>query len=202
MAATIALNGTNFSKIFAAPPESTEEKAQEFFFRAELGEALQKIWNSIKRLRLEVVLKLLMAVALIVTFIVLAQQISLGGFLALAGTLAGLLFAAITQPLVWILYILLYFVKRSDFAGCILLAVGLAWLGGFSPFIALIVSPLLVFGYRMLGGSKVAQTSVAEASAFVANTVEKAKLGAAFRQAADAAAGVIGKVRLAVPRWR
>lgn len=143
-------------------PEKIEGKALEFFRRAELSDVLISIWEFIKRQRFSTALKVIKAFAMITAAILLSQSISIAGIFALLGSIGGLLIAAITSVHVWFVYIPLYFVKPSDFASSALLALGLTWLAGVSPFIALVFSPLILLGLRMVEQSSLAQKPVGE----------------------------------------
>ena len=194
MTAVIALNSTNNIGESASRPESIEEKALDFFLRAELSQTLQNIWNSIKRLPFSTVLKLLKAAALVTAVILLTQSISLTGFLALAGTIAGLLFAAISNVLVWLIYIPLYAVRTSDFAFSLLVALGLAWLTGVSPLVALVISPLFLFGFRLLERSELAKRNVFEIFKAVGDKLEPVNVGSGIRKAAANLAGFASSI--------
>ena len=168
-----------------------ERKALDFFARAELSDTLQGIWESIKHLPISTVLKLLKSAALVAAVVLLTQGISMTGLLALAGAIAGLLFAAIANVLVWLIYIPLYFVRTPDFTASIVLAIGLAWLGGISPFFALVFSPLVLLGYRLLEHSQWAQQSVSTIAASIEGIVERADLGTGIRKTAANITGFI-----------
>lgn len=178
-------------------PANTEAKALDFFRRAELSDALQSIWEFIKRQRFSTVLKLTKAVALVTAVILLSQTITFAGLLSLVGSIAGLLIAAITHVHAWFIYIPLYFVEPSGFASSVLLAVGLAWLGGISPFIALMFSPFVLFGSRLAERAELANARVSEVPNAIGKAVERTDLGAAFQQAAGNVVSFIGSV---IPR--
>ena len=187
-------NVKNDSRESAIRSVSIEHKAMDFFWRAKLSESLQKIWESIRRQRFSTVLKLIKAVAIITAVVLFSQSISVTGLLALVGTIAGLLFATITNALVWLIYIPLYFVTTADFASSILLAIGLAWLAGISPFVALVFSPLVLFGFRLVEGAELAQTRVSDLVDAIGKAVEKVHLGEAIQQAAGNITEFIGGV--------
>ena len=191
MTAVIALNEMNGPKDSAISPANTQEKALAFFLRAELSDTLHAIWDSIKCLPMSTVLKLLKAVALVSAVILLSHSMSITGFLALAGTIAGLLFAAISNVLVWLIYVPMYFVKTPDFFLSIVLAIGMAWLGGISPFFALVFSPLILSGSRLLEHSQWAQYSVSTAAQSITRIIERADLGTGIRKAAADISGFI-----------
>ena len=193
-------NGRNDSLDSASRPESIEKKAADFFWRAELSQSLHKIWECIKHQRISMVLKLIKAVAMITAVVLLGQSISVTGLLALAGTVAGLLFAAITNALVWLIYIPLYFVTTSDFASSLLVAIGLAWLAGISPFVALVFSPLVLFGFRLVERAEFAQTRLSELVDTFGKATETAHLGDAIQQAAGNITEFIGVVFSQRPR--
>ncbi len=106
-----------------------------------LSETLARIWETIKRQRVGTMLKLAKAAAWVAGVILLSHSISFSGLLALPFAIGGLLIAAISNVFVWLLYVPLYFVKPSDFASSALLALGLTWLAGVSPFIVLVFQP-------------------------------------------------------------
>ena len=194
-----ALEKNDDSKILAVTaslPKKSEAKALEFFRRAELSDALQSIWEFIKRQRFRTVLKLTKAVALITVAILLSQSISFAGLLSLVGSIAGLLFAAITNVHAWFIYIPLYFAQPSDFASSVLLALGLAWLGGISPFVALLFSPFVLFGSRLAEGAASANTRVSEVPNAIAKAVEQTDIGVTFQRTLGNVASFFG----AMPR--
>lgn len=193
-------NGANQSPETFRRPVTIEKKAMDFFWRAELSESLQKIWESIRHQRISTVLKPIKAVAMITAVVLLGQSISVTGLLALAGTVAGLLFAAITNALVWLIYIPLYFVTTSDFASSLLVAIGLAWLAGISPFVALVFSPLVLFGFRLVERAEFAQTRLSELVDTFGKATETAHLGDAIQQAAGNITEFIGGVFSQRPR--
>lgn len=166
-----------------------DESALAFFMRAELSDTLQGIWDSVKRLPFSTLLRLLKAVALVSAAVLLTQSISLTGFLALAGTIAGLLLATISNVLVWLIYIPMYAVRTSDFAFSILLALGLAWLAGVTPLVALVFSPMVLFGFRLLERSDLAKQNVSEIVTAIGDKVEPVNLGAGLRRIAAGLAG-------------
>lgn len=180
------VDGISTFRDSANPPANPYEKALAFFTRAELSDTLQGIWDTIKRLPLSTVLKLLKAAALVTAVILLTQSISLPGFLALAGAIAGLLFAAISNVLVWLIYAPLYAVRTSDFAFSILLALGLAWLGG--------VSPLILFGFRLAERSELANQNVSDIVNAVRDKLEPVNLGAGLQKAAASLAGFASSI--------
>lgn len=188
----ISLAGNNIFADSQVRGLESERRALEFFARAELSNVLQSIWDSIKYLPMTTVLKLLKAVALVAAVILLTQSISVTGVLALAAAIAGLVFAAISNALVWIIYIPLFFVRTPEFTMSIVLAIGLAWLGGVSPFFALVFSPLILFGSRLLEHSQWAQQSVSTIAQSVASDFERADLGTAIRKASADITGFIG----------
>ncbi len=173
---------------------SPDEKALAFFTRAELSDTLQSIWDTIKRLPLSTVLKLLKAAALVTAVILLTQSITLPGLLALAGAIAGILFAAITNVLVWLIYIPLYAVRTSDFAFSILIALGLAWLGGVSPLVALVFSPLMLFGFRLAERSEFENQNVSDIVSAVRDKLEPVNLSAGLQKAAASLAGFASSI--------
>ncbi len=162
---------------------TTLEKAQDFFFRAELSDRLQQIWDSIKHLPLDKALKIVKTVAIIVGVVLLSQNISITGILALAGSIAGLLFAAITNVLVWCIYIPLYAFRSSYFAHSVILALGLAWIG-VSPIVALVFSPMLLIGIRFLEQSDLAKKKL---------DVVFSPVGEGIRKLAGYVAGFVGE---------
>ncbi|MCY3979830.1 MAG: hypothetical protein OXG23_17155 [Chloroflexi bacterium] len=139
-------------------------------------------------------LKLMKAVALITAVILFSQSISIAGFLTFVGSIAGLLFAAITNALVWLIYIPLYFVAPSDFGSSVLFAIGLVWLGGIGPFVALVFSPVLLFGFRLLEQAEVAQAYVSELPGALGKAFDSVNLGATFLQGAGNAASAVSKI--------
>lgn len=187
-------NDWNGSGESARPPQIVEQQALDFFWRAELSAALETIWTLIKRQRFSTLLKLIKAVALITAVILFSQSVSFAGIFALVGALAGLLFAAITNALAWLMYIPLYFVAPSDFASSALLAIGLAWLVGISPFVALIIRPIMLFGFRLAEHVDMAHARISEAPQAVGTIVKEVNLGAAFQQAAGNFARFVGSV--------
>ena len=196
MAAVIALNGRNYIGKSASRPETIEEKALDFFRRAELSEVLERIWEFIKRQRFSTVLKLIKAVAMITAAVLLSQSISIVGILALVGSIGGLLFAAITNVYAWLIYIPLYFVRPSDFPSSVFIAFGLAWLLGVSPFVALVLSPLFIFGFRLLEHSELAQKHVSEILSAIGDKVEQTNLRAGIQ---DKVRIITGFIRNIVP---
>ena len=188
------VDGISTFRDSANPPANPYEKALAFFTRAELSDTLQGIWDTIKRLPLSTVLKLLKAAALVTAVILLTQSISLPGFLALAGAIAGLLFAAISNVLVWLIYAPLYAVRTSDFAFSILLALGLAWLGGVSPLLALVISPLILFGFRLAERSELANQNVSDIVSAVRDKLEPVNLSAGLQKAAASLAGFASSI--------
>lgn len=199
MSVAITLNGRNYLGVPTSRAATAEEKALDFFLRAELGEALEMIWDVIKHLPFSTMLKLTKVAALIVAVILLTHSISLTGLLALGGAIAGLLIAAITNILVWLIYIPLYIVRTPDFASSVILAFGLAWLVGVSPFVALMLSPFLIFGFRLLEHSQLAQKQVSEILSDIGDIVEKLNLKASILDKTRIVAGFISNV---VPRNR
>lgn len=191
---THLLNSTYLTGESTATVSETETKALEFFWRAELSDTLQAIWESAKRLPLSSVLKLVKAVAIITAVILLSQGLSLSGILALAASLAGLLFAAISNALVWLIYIPLYFVKTPEFIFSIILAVGLAWLTGVSPFMALTFSPLIILGFRRLERSEAAQMPASDVFDSIGQPLQTADIPAAIHQAKKHVAKFIGNI--------
>ena len=185
------MNGGNCFEDSAIRPKNTQERALEFFLRAELSDTLHAVWDSIKCLPMSTILQLLKAVALLSAVILLTQSISLTGLLALAGAIAGLIFAAISNVLLWLIYIPMYFVRTPDFIMSLVLAIGLAWLGSISPFFALAFSPLILFGVRQLEHSQWAQQSVSTVSQSIVGVFERADLGTGIRKAAADIKGVI-----------
>ena len=117
---------------------------------------------------------------------------SLTGLLTLAGAIAGLLLAAVSNVLVWLIYIPMYFLRTPDFIASIVLAIGLAWLGGVSPFFALVFSPLIVFGTRLLEHSQWAKQSVSTIAHSIVGVIERADAGTGIRKAAADITGFIG----------
>ncbi len=188
------VDGISTFRDSANPPANPYEKALAFFTRAELSDTLQGIWDTIKRLPLSTVLKLLKAAALVTAVILLTQSISLPGFLALADAIAGLLFAAISNVLVWLIYTPLYAVRTSDFAFSILLALGLAWLGGVSPLLALVFSPLMLFGFRLAERSELANQNVSDIVSAVRDKLEPVNLSAGLQKAAASLAGFASSI--------
>ena len=189
MSAVITLNSRNYFQESASRSQTVEEKAWEFFTRAELTDRLQGIWNSIKYMPFDTVLRLLKAVALVTVVILLAQSISLAGILALAGTIGGLLFAAISNVLVWLIYIPMYAVRTSDFAYSLLVALGLAWLAGVTPLVALIFSPLMLFGFRQLERSELTKLNVSGVFTAIGGMLDRVNVGAGIQKAASSVAG-------------
>lgn len=187
-------NGANLALESARRSDSLEQTALGFFQRAELSDALARIWECIKRQRVGTMLRIIKAVAIIAAVILFSQSISFTGLLALAGSIIGLLFTAITSAFIWFIYIPLYFIATPNFASSILLAIGLAWLGGVSPFIALVFSPLVLFGFRLLDSAEMAQSRIAEIPNAIGKTLEKANLGAVFQQAAGNVASFVGVI--------
>ncbi len=177
----------------ATRTENLEEKALDFFRRAELSVALENIWATVKRQRFGTMIRLVKAVAAITAVVLLSQSLSFAGLLALAGTIAGLLFTAITNTVVWLLYIPMYFYNVSDFSTSIMLAIGLAWLAGVSPFVALIISPFVLVGSRLFGRTPVAQARVAALPEAIGTALDGVNLGATLQQAAGNAASAVGR---------
>lgn len=155
MAKLYYLDGKTYSLDSTGGPKEIDVKVA-------VSVSLTKIWDMIKRQRVDTMLKLAKAAALVAGVILLSHGISFSGLLALPFAIGGLLFAAISNVLVWLLYIPLYFVKPSDFASSALLALGLTWLAGVSPFIALVFSPMILFGLRLAEQSSLAQKPVGE----------------------------------------
>lgn len=186
--------GWRYSDDTAIRQWKSEESASAFFQRADLSDTLQGIWDSVKHLPISTVLKLLKSAALVAAAVLLVHGISITGLLALAGAIAGLLLAAISNVLSWLIYIPMYAVSTSDFALCIVLSIGLTWLGGVSPFFALVFSPLILFGSRMLEHSQWAQQSVSTISHSIADIIERADLGTGIRKAAADITGFIGSL--------
>lgn len=167
------LDGKTYLLESTGGPLEINAKAAEFFWRAELSETLTKIWETIKRQRVGTMLKLAKAAALVAGVILLSHSISFSGLLALPFAIGGLLIAAISNVLVWLLYVPLYFVKPSDFASSALLALGLTWLTGISPLIALVFSPMILFGLRLVEQSPLVQKPVGELIEDIAHFVEQ-----------------------------
>ena len=188
-------NGGRYADDSATRLPTSEASALAFFQHAALSDTLQGIWNSIKHLPMSTILKLLKMVALVSAAILLTHSITFTGLLALAGAIAGLLWAAISNILVWLIYIPMYAVKTSDFALSIVLAIGLAWLGGVSPFFALLFSPLILFGSRLVEHSQWAQQSVSTLSQSITGIIERADFGTAIRKTAANITGFIGYYR-------
>jgi hypothetical protein len=172
----------------------SDESVLAFFMRAELSDALQGIWDSVKRLPFSTLLRLLKAVALVSATVLLTQSISLTGFLALAGTIAGLLLAAISNVLVWLIYIPMYAVRTSDFAFSILLALGLAWLAGVTPLVALVFSPMVLFGFRLLERSDLAKQNVSEIVTAVGGILHRVNVSAGIQQVAASVSGLASSI--------
>ncbi len=189
-----AINDWNDSEKPASPPKIIEQQALDFFWRAELSATLESIWTIIKRQRISALLKLMKAVALITAVILFSQSISIAGLLTFVGSIAGLLFAAITNALVWFIYVPLYFVAPSDFGSSVLFAIGLVWLGGIGPFVALVFSPVLLFGFRLLEQAEVAQAHVSELPGALGKAFDSVNLGATFLQGAGNAASAVSKI--------
>ena len=194
MSVAIMLNGRNYLEQSTSRTGNAEEKALDFFLRAELGEALEMIWDVLKHLPFSTMLKLTKCAALIVAVILLTHSISLTGLLALGGAIAGLLIAAITNILVWLIYIPLYIARTPDFASSVILAFGLAWLVGVSPFVALMLSPLLIFGFRLLEHSQLAQKQISEILSDIGDIAEKSNLKATIQDKARIVADFISNV--------
>ena len=186
-----------------APALVSNDAALAFFSRAELSETLQKIWGAIKGLPVGTVLKVVKAVGLVAAVAMLSQNITLTGIIALAGAIGGVLFAAITNLLAWLVYVPLYIVNTPDFATSLLLAVGLAWLGGVAPYFALMFSPMIMFGSRLLARTDAAEMTVSELARAPANLAERLDIGAAIQQASNAATGLVScvlpRLKLALP---
>ncbi len=157
-----------------------------------LSETLARIWETIKRQNFASAMRIVKVVALLAGVILLSHNLSVAGILTLMGAIAGLLFAAITNVLVWLLYIPMYFLKSSDFFASVMLALGLAWFVGISSFAALVLSPLVIVGFRMLSRSEIAQMQIGEIPGYIAERVEKTNIGAGIQQAADTIASFIG----------
>lgn len=189
-----AINDGNVAGQPTSPPKIIEQQALDFFWRAELSATLESIWAIIKRQRISALLKLIKAVAFVTAAILFSQSISIAGLIALVGSIAGLLFAAITNALVWLIYIPLYFATTSDFASSVLLAIGLVWLGGIGPFVALVISPVLLFGFRLLEHAEVAQAHVSELPGALGKALDSVNLGATFLQGAGNAASAVSKI--------
>lgn len=177
-------------------PATTEAIALDFFRRSELSDALMSIWEFIKRQRFSTALKMTKAVAIITAAVLLSYSISIAGILSLVGSIGGLLIAAITNVHVWFIYIPLYFVEPAGFASSVLLALGLAWLGGISPFVALLFSPFILFGFRVAESAASANTRVSEVPNAIAKAVEQTDLGATFQRTVGNVASFLG----AMPR--
>lgn len=182
--------------VSAGRPANTEAKALDFFRRADLSDALMSIWEFIKRQRFSTALKMTKAVAMIAAAILLSQSISIGGVLSLIGSIGGLLIAAITSVHAWIVYIPLYFAAPSDFSSSVLLALGLAWLGGITPFVALLFSPFILFGFRLAESAASANTRASDVPSAIAKAVEQTDLGATLQRTAGNVASFFG----AMPR--
>ena len=168
------LDGKTYLLESTGGPVEINAKEAESIWREKLRETLTRIWETIKRQRVGTMLKLAKAAALVAGVILLSHGISFSGLLALPLAIGSLLIAAISNVLVWLLYIPLYFVKPSDLASSALLALGLTWLAGVSPFIALVFSPMILFGLRAVEQSPLAQTPVGAFIDDFAQLVEQA----------------------------
>lgn len=138
----------------------------------------------------------------VIAAILLAQNISLLGFLNLGLSIAGLLWAAITNVLIWVLYIPMYAVKRSDFASSIVLAVGLTWLFGVAPFPALVSSPAIMLGKRLLPDTQLSRRPLGDVVAPIGKAIEQVDLAASVKNVANAASGLAARIkarRIAIP---
>ena len=188
--------------VTASRPVKTEARALDFFRRAELSDVLMSIWEFIKRQRFSTALKMTKAVALVAAVVLFSQGMTLSGLFALGISVVGLLIAAISNVLVWLIYLPLYFVNTPDFASSLLLAVGMAWLGGVAPFFALVFSPVILFGMRLLEHAEVAQMRVAEIISAPAKIVERLNIRAALQQAGNkfpgSVNGALPELRLAL----
>lgn len=178
--------------VTASRPVKTEARALDFFRRAELSDVLMSIWEFIKRQGFSTALKMTKAVAMITAAVLLSQSISIGGILSLIGSIGGLLIAAITSVHAWIVYIPLYFVAPTDFASSVLLALGLAWLGGVSPFVALLFSPFILFGFRLAESAASANTHVSDVPNAITKAVEQTDFGATLQRTAGNVASFLG----------
>lgn len=156
------LDGKTYLLESTGGPVEINAKEAESIWREKLRETLTRIWETIKRQRVGTMLKLAKAAALVAGVILLSHGISFSGLLALPLAIGSLLIAAISNVLVWLLYIPLYFVKPSDFASSALLALGLTWLAGVSPFIALVFSPMILIGLRLVEQSPLVQKPVGQ----------------------------------------
>ena len=184
----------DIARIKPAIGPSAEQQALAFFERAVFSDTLGKIWEIIRRQRIGAMLKLIKVVAIVAAAVLFSQSATFAGLLALAVEIGGLLFTAITNALVWLVYIPLYFVNSQDFASSAALAIALAWLGGLSPLVALIVSPIVLIGSRLFERAPVAQARVSELPDAIGKALDSVNLGATIQQAAGNAASAVGKI--------
>ena len=173
---------------FALTSEA-DVKANAFFIRAELVDLLESIWNTFKRLPIGTVFNLVKIAVIMAVVVALANSISLAGLMGLFGAVMGLLVAAIATPIVLGFYAALLAIKRyrKMFFGNFSVAVILTWLFGFTPVLALVLSPLLLFGCMKLESSEIAKKNVedflntfAKAHRATLSAVEKALQGVDF----------------------
>lgn len=188
------IGARDYSRELATHHQSVEQRALGFFQRAAFSDTLGKIWEIVRRQRIGVMLKLIKVVAIVAAAVLFSQSATFAGLLALAVELGGLLFAAITNAFVWLVYIPLYFVNSQDFASSAVLAIGLAWLGGLSPLVALVVSSIVLIGSRLFERAPVAQARVSELPDAIGKALDSVNLGATIQQAASNAASSVGKI--------
>ena len=166
----------------------------EFFWRADLDETLQRLWDSIKSLPFNVILKLVKIAAIITAVVLLAHNISLVGVLGLAVSIAGLLFAAISNVLVWIIYLPMLLIDRPFGASSIVFAILMSWLIGIGPLGALVLSPVILLGIHILESSSLAQKHVSDLISAIEEIAEQINLRTGVDQVAVVVAGFIRRI--------
>ncbi len=155
----IAFEGGNNPQ---SPERPVDQKAQEFFAQAHVSDLIQKIWQSLKNLKISDAIKLVKIVAVVVAVALLYHNISLIGIIALAGSVVSLIIAAITNVIVWMIYIPTMILNSDQGLKDITLAALLAWLFGINPLTALVLSPVMMLGLRLLENSQLAQKNISE----------------------------------------
>lgn len=155
----IAFEGGNNPQ---SPERPVDQNAQGFFAQSLLSDLIQKIWQSLKNLKISDAIKLVKIVAVVVAVALLYHNISLIGIIALAGSVVSLIIAAITNVIVWMIYIPTMILNSDQGLKDITLAALLAWLFGINPLTALVLSPVMMLGLRLLENSQLAQKNISE----------------------------------------
>lgn len=175
----MAIDGGEFTGGYYAT--EADEKAWSFFVRADLVDVVHKIWDSIKWLQIATVLKVMKVVTIMVVVVAFANNVSLALLIAAitgaGGAIVGMILTAFGAPLVSLLYAAIFLVDQMAFCKHVILAVLMIGFFGFSPGLALVLTPVLLLGCKMLKKSPIAKQTLEEFFRSLA-TAHRATLGA------------------------